>query len=119
MLNFDQPLKIYLHKVAQAVDFAIRINDHHVHTYRLPVNIFESMIQHWHVPGGYKFECHTFRWMIEHKTTGPRPQMLPADYVKISIGGQGQDFHYRVNYSDMQEIARNFLHQQTHAMYWD
>jgi hypothetical protein len=118
MLNFKNSLKIYLFKDKNIVDFAIRISDNHVVTYTLPQELFAGIIKHWKDPNGYLFQHNGQGWNIQYKTTTPRPEMIPASYVKISVY-VGHIYHYRVSYEDMINLEKEFFYQTHNVMYWD
>jgi len=118
MLEFTKPLKIYLFKDRDTVDFAIRISNSHTVTYTLPREVFAEFVKHWRDPQGYSFQHNGQGWNIQYKTTTPRPEMARASYVRISVC-VGPTYHYRVNHEDMVDIEKEFFYQTHNTMYWD
>ena len=119
MLEFDQPFKLYVFKDSNRVSWSLRVSENHVHSYNLARDEFELMLRHWQQPGGYHWQSNSWRWFVEHKTQGPAPQHVPANYVKIFVGGAGQDFHYRFELTDMIDLEREFFYQCNNQMHWD
>jgi hypothetical protein len=116
MLAFKKPLKIYLFKDKQSVDITIRITDAHAHTYSLPVLQFEQLIAHWLDPNGWSAQTPSGQhWFVHYKTTTPRPESAAASYVRISVNHQ----QYRVDHSDMTDLAKDYFYQANNKMYWD
>jgi hypothetical protein len=118
MLEFKNPLKIYLFKDRDFVDFAIRVSANHVVTYALPREVFSEFIKHWRDPQGYSFQHNGQGWNIQYKTTTPRPEMARASYVRISVC-VGPTYHYRVDHEDMVTLEKEFFYQTHNTMYWD
>ena len=120
MLNFTEPLKIYLFKNRNIVNLNIRVSDNVVNAYNFDTEIFEKLLDKWQDPDGVDLKVGKHHWYIQHKTSGPRPQRKPADYVRISISvGNGQYFHYRVGWDDMHKMEHEYFYQKRHEMYWD
>lgn len=119
MLDFTSTFKIYVHKDTDRVSWSIRVTESHVHTYNLSLDEFAAMLSKWHTPGGHQWRSDSHRWTVEHKLYGPAPARAPADYVKISVGGAGQDWHYRVDHADMIGLEREFMRQTRNTMPWD
>jgi hypothetical protein len=115
MLPFKKPLKIYLFKDKQSIDITIRITDAHAHTYTMPVDRFEYLLDNWLDNNGCSFTTPNQHWFVHYKTTTPRPESVPASYVRISVNHQ----QYRVDHSDMMDLVKDYYFQKNNKMYWD
>jgi hypothetical protein len=115
MLPFKKPLKIYLFKDKQSVDITIRVTDSHAHTYAMPAEQFEYLLDNWNGNNGCSFTTPNQHWFVHYKTTTPRPESALASYVRISVNNQ----QYRVDHSDMIDLVKDYYFQKNNKMYWD
>lgn len=118
MLFFKKNLKIYLFKDKKKVNFSIKVSDMCVNTYELSVLDFEKILEKWNTTGVSESFDHCW-WTVCYKKKHVENEESPVNYVRISVLKNNQHFHYRVNYSDMIEIANEYLHQKNNVMYWD
>jgi hypothetical protein len=117
MLEFSQPLKIYLFKDRRDVDFAIRVSPNCTNTYHLTQEQFENIIQNWRQ--GIRVKTGQTGWNIEYKKVGPRPECEPASYVRITVWANGVTTNYRVDYTDMVNLEKDYFYQVNNKMYWE
>ena len=120
MLFFTKPLKIYLFKNRNIVNFNIKVSNNAVNTYEITIADFENLLQNWKSAGGLELKINNNHWHVQWKKTGPRPRREIVDYVKISVSvNTGQTFHYRVDFTDMYEMEQEYFYQKNNKMYWD
>jgi hypothetical protein len=119
MLGFSDNLKIYVFKEKQTVSFSIKVSDNFVNTFELDINDFEKILDKWKSPGGFDEMLKNHWWTLCYKKTTPRPECSPASYVRISVSVNNQQFNYRVDYSDMIRLEKDYFYQKNNKMYWD
>ena len=116
-MHFDKTFKIYLFKENARVDFTIKVNNHLAITYWLDVKDFETLLNGWR--NGVNMEEGGRHWYMEHKKHGPRPESKATSYVRLSISGNGQRFNYRVKYSEIEMLEKEYFYQKHNKMFWD
>jgi len=118
MLSFTSNLKIYLFKNRQQVSFSIKVSDNCVNSYWLSTNDFEKILSTWNTTG-FDAQAGNGWWSVQHKKSTPRPESAPTSYVRISVSMNNQTFHYRVDYTDMYQLVKDYYYQKNNQMYWD
>jgi hypothetical protein len=119
MLNFDKLFKLYLFKDKKTVSWSIRVADNYVQTYSIPQDKFALLITNWQLPSGYSLPLNGWSIFVMHKSMGPRPEQLPADYVQLTIWSPTVQQQFRVDASDMHELVSTYNTQLNNKMYWD
>lgn len=120
MLFFTKPLKIYLFKDRNVVNFNIKVSNNAVNAYELTIADFENLLENWRKQDGIELKINNNHWHVQWKKRGPRPRCEVVDYVKISVStNTGQTFHYRVDFIDMHEMQQEYFYQKNNKMYWD
>lgn len=120
MLPFSSALKLYLFKNQDKVSLSIKVSDSCVNGYYFNVKDFESIIQNWQQPKGFELQTADGRWFFQYKRSTPRPESANASYVRISVHPHGpMTHHYRVDFSDMINLEKDYFYQKHNVMYWD
>lgn len=119
MLAFAKTLKIYLFKHKQQISLSIRISDNTVNTFKLDQENFEKLLYNWQQPSGIELNITGNYWTIQHKTRGPRPERATTSYVRITVSTNNIEYNYRVDYTDMIELEKDYYYQKHNTMYWD
>ena len=119
MLEFTKNLKIYLFKDKDKVSFSVKVSDCFVNEYSFSILEFEDFISQWNAPGGIDKQYSNGHWSVMCKKTTPRPESVSAGYVRLTVYKNNIGNHYRVNYSDMLEIQKDYFYQKHNKMYWD
>jgi len=119
MLPFTKPFKLYLFKDRNTVDWALRVNDTYVQTYTIPQQSFEELIVNWQRPEGHNIAFNNIHFSVQHKKWTPRPEGLPASYIKITAYNNGMQHHFRFDLADMIELEKDYYYQKNNGMYWD
>ena len=83
MTKFSKKIKIYLFKNTQMVDVSIMVTEDIVNGYKLVVEDFENILNHWRA--GVGIDRDGTHWYVQYKKRGPRPEREPTPYVRISI----------------------------------
>jgi hypothetical protein len=118
-MKFQSSIKIYFLKETEEITLSIKVTDSFVNTYKFTKEQFEKIINEWDQQGGILFKTNNGSWMFQHKKRGPRPLCESANYVRIDYWKGEQSFHYRVDYSDMINMCKDYYYQKNHKMYWD
>jgi hypothetical protein len=118
MLPFSSNLKIYLFKDRQLVSLSIKVSDNCVNSYDLAISDFEKILDSWDKQG-FDDRLGPAWWSVCHKKSTPRPECASANYVRISVSINNQNFHYRVDYTDMYQVKKDYFYQKNNVMYWD
>ena len=120
MLSFTAPLKLYLFKDKNRVSLSIKVSDTCVNSYYIDVDDFERIVESWKEPNGFEIQATDSHWFFQHKTSTPRPECAKTSYVRISVHTNGPiTFHYRVSFSDMYNLEKEYFYQKNNKMYWD
>ena len=117
MTKFSKKIKIYLFKNTQMVDVSIMVTEDIVNGYKLVVEDFENILDHWRA--GVSIDRDGTHWYVQYKKAGPRPEREPTPYVRISITVNGMTFHHRVSEQEMIELEKEYHNQKMNRMYWD
>tara|TARA_Y100000590_G_scaffold297354_1_gene335079 strand:- start:20827 stop:21183 length:357 start_codon:yes stop_codon:yes gene_type:complete len=117
MTKFSKKIKIYLLKNTQTVDISILVNEELTNGYKLLVEDFENILDHW--KPGVGIDRDGTHWYVQYKERGPRPHRAPNPYVRISITINGMTFHHRVTEQEMRNLKKEYEYQKMNKMYWD
>lgn len=116
---FSSKIKLYYLKEKEEISFSIKVNDYVVNSYKFTRKQFEYILDNWNKPGGAEFRTDNGSWLIQHKKRGPRPECVPASFVRITFWRDEQSFDYRVDYDSMINIEKEYFFQKHNKMHWD
>jgi hypothetical protein len=119
MLEFSDNLKIYYFKDRQEVSLSIKISDNCAVGYHFTSPEFEDFINGWETTTGFNYNTGDTEWFVQVKTATPRPESLPASYVRISTYRHGTYLHHRVDVDDMRTMVEKYHRQKITVNHWD
>jgi hypothetical protein len=114
MLEFTEPLKIYLFKDTCEVKLSIRINNRVADTYSIAKPVFEQLLLAAQDSHGWPIRGEPVSWYAQHKQQG-----LPTEYVRVTASYAGVARDYRFDISDIRRLAAEYRHQCDNRMRWD
>lgn len=106
VIPFTNLTKFYVFTDEQEVNLVFKLNDFAVFKTCFTFDEFDYISDNWNKDNGvqrYDTE-HNGRIWWEHRTHGPRPEQVPADFCSIEI----KDFVFRISTSTMENIVNQY-----------
>lgn len=114
ILEFTSPIKIYVFKNENTVKISFLITPACVMDKWVSIDQFDYICKNWQ-PGVNGLETDNGRVWWEHRTVGPRPECLPADFVAISWG----EWNFRISTDAMTQLSQEFYQQLGQKNHWE
>lgn len=114
ILEFTDPVKIYVFKEQQEVSVSFLVTSACVITRWISLKDFQYICDNWRT-GVQGLETNMGRVWWSHRDTGPRPECMPADFVAISFG----DWNFRISTEFMTQLESTFRQQLNQENHWD
>lgn len=113
-LEFTAPIKIYTFKSRDLVKLSFLVSPNCTVDAKMSISEFQFICDNWLTRfDGIETQGGKFWW--EHRTCGPRPACIPADFVAISWS----DWNFRISTEFMQKLVNEFNKQLSCTNHWD